>query len=257
MPIDPLSESIYSDIALGRARAYVVAQLKDSAAGRPAAHRHVPGPAVTVARETGCGAQQVVERLAVLLQGTESTGPCQWTVFDRQLIAKVLEEHHLPSALASHIPEDRRSYLQDTLADVLGLQPAPWRIVPDIVDTILHLVELGRVIIVGRGCNVITARTPNVFHVRLVAPLEQRIEHVREANRMSRKEAERYVEQGDRGRARYVKTYFKSRVDDPLLYHAVINTGRMSYDEAAELVADGAKRLFARHQPERAMAVGR
>jgi hypothetical protein len=28
----------------------------------------------------------------------------------------------------------------------------------------------------------------------------------------------------------------------------VINTGRMSYEEAAELIADGARRLFAREQ---------
>ena len=103
-------------------------------------------------------------------------------------------------------------------------------------------------IVVGRGCSVITARTPNVFHVRLVAPPEQRIERVREANKMSQKEAARFVEKEDRSRARYVKTYFKSRIDDPLLYHAVINTGRMTYEEAAQLIADGARRLFARHQ---------
>ena len=248
MPVEPFSESIYSDVALGRARAYVVAQLKDKPAGKPAARRRVPGPAITVARETGCGAQPVVERLVGLLQEDGPKGPCTWTVFDRQLIEKVLEEHHLPSKLAPYISEGRRSYLQETLADVLGLQPATWRIVPDIVDTILHLVELGRVIVVGRGCSVITARTPNVFHVRLVAPLEQRIERVREANKMSLKEAARYVEKEDRGRARYVKTYFKSRIDDPLLYHAVINTGRMTYEEAAQLIADGARRLFARQQ---------
>jgi hypothetical protein len=248
MSLAPYSDSIYSDVALDRARAYVLAQLKDSTGSRPAARRHIPGPAITVARETGCGAQQVVERLAVLLQEAGPEAACKWTVFDRQLIEKVLEEHHLPTELAPHIPENRRSYLQETVADVLGLQPATWRIVPDIVDTILHLVELGRVIVVGRGCSVITARIPNVFHVRLVAPLEQRIEHVREATKMSLKDAARYVEKEDRGRARYTKTYFKSRIDDPLLYHVVINTGRMSYEEAAELIADGARRLFAREQ---------
>lgn len=248
MTFESFSESIYSDVTLDLARAYVVAQLKDSPARRPAARRHVPGPAITVARETGCGAQPVVERLAELMQGDEPEGPCKWTVFDRQLIEKVLQEHHLPTALAPRIPEDRRSYLKETVADVLGLQPATWRIVPDIVDTILHLVELGRVIVVGRGCSVITARTPNVFHVRLVAPLEQRIERVREVTKMSRKDAARYVEKEDRGRARYVRTYFKSRIDDPLLYHVVINTGHMSHEDAAQLIADGARRLFARQR---------
>jgi hypothetical protein len=256
MPIDSFAESIYSDAALDRCRAYIVAQLKDSADTPPAARRHVPGPAVTVARQTGCGSQVVVERLAALLQDDHPDFPARWTVFDRQLIEKVLAEHHLPTVLARFIPEDRRSYLTETVADVLGLQPATWRLVPDIVDTILHLVELGHVIVVGRGCSVITARTPNVYHVRLVAPRDQRIEHVCDVNRMTRAEAERYVDKEDRGRERYMKTYFKARIDDPLLYHTVINTGRMSYDEAAQVIADGARRLFARNQPARAMAVG-
>ncbi len=257
MTFDPFSESIYSDLALERARAYLVAQLKDEEAGRPAKRRKVPGPAVTLARQTGCGSQLVAERLAALLQEDRPEGPAKWTIFDRQLIAKVLEEHHLPTELARYIPEDRRSYVQETMADLLGLQPATWRLVPDIVDTILHLVELGNVIVVGRGCSVITARTPNVYHVRLVAPRDRRVEHVREVYSMSREEAERYVDKEDRGRERYMKTYFKARIDDPLLYHTVINTGRMSYEEAAQLIADGARRLFAHHEPARAMAVGR
>ena len=112
MPLDLYSESIYSDVALDRARAYVVAQLKDAPGSQPAARRHIPGPAITVARETGCGAQPVVERLAVLLQQDDGPQePCKWTVFDRQLIEKVLEEHHLPTKLAPYISGDRRSVL--------------------------------------------------------------------------------------------------------------------------------------------------
>ena len=36
--------------------------------------------------------------------------------------------------------------------------------------TILQLAEMGNVIIIGRGANVVTAHMNNIFHVRLVAP---------------------------------------------------------------------------------------
>jgi hypothetical protein len=42
MSLDLYSESIYSDVALDRARAYVVAQLKDAPGSQPAARRHIP-----------------------------------------------------------------------------------------------------------------------------------------------------------------------------------------------------------------------
>jgi hypothetical protein len=204
----------------------------------------VPGPAITISRETGSGAHEVAELLAGLMQKTGPKGPCAWTVFDRQLIEKVLEEHNLPKELARYIPEDRRTFLQDTTEELLGLRPPSWKIVPETIETILHLVELGHVILVGRGANVITARTPNVFHVRLIAPLAQRIEHVRQASNLTAKQAAKLVEKEDRGRARYVRSHFRSKIDDPLLYHAVVNTGRMSFSDAARLIADGARRCF-------------
>jgi cytidylate kinase len=103
---------------------------------------------------------------------------------------------------------------------------------------------MGHVIIVGRGSNVVTTQTPNVFHVRLVAPLAQRVEYTCKSKSLTPKEAAKWVEKLDHQRALYVKTNFRSHIDDPLLYHAVINTGRMSYTDAAQLIADGARRHF-------------
>ncbi len=246
MRTDPLSEPLFSETALARCRSYIVAQLKDRQA-QPAGRRgRLPGPAVTISRQTGSGAHEVAELLAADLQGTGPIGVCAWTVFDRQLVEKVLEEHNLPKELAKYMPEDRRSYLQDVAEELVGLRPPSWTTVPQTVETILHLVEMGHVIIVGRGANVITARTPNVFHVRLVAPLAQRVEYVRKASGLTLEEASARAAKEDRGRARFVKTHFKSRIDDPLLYHAAINTGRMSYGDAAQLIADGARRHFQR-----------
>ncbi len=249
MPIESLSDSLFSEPALESCRAYIVAQLKDREARLTPKRSHVPGPAITISRETGCGTRPVVEHLVSVLQQAEPTGSCAWTVFDRQLVDKILEESNLPKEMAKYLPEDRRSYLQERLEEVLCLRPPPWQIVPKSIETILHLVELGHVIIVGRGCNVITTRTPNVYHVRLVAPLAQRIEYARQAHQLTEKEAARWVEQVDRGRVRYVKSNFKCRIDDPLLYHVVINTGRMSHLDAAQLMADGARRYF-QHETE-------
>jgi hypothetical protein len=249
MPTETWSDSLFSERALQKCRSYVVAQLEERK-GSPADRGHVPGPAITVSREAGCGTPEVLECLARVLQQAGPNGPALWTVFDRQLMERILEEHNLPKELAPYIPEERRSYLQDMTEELVGLRPPSWKIVPETIETILHLVEIGHVIIVGRGCNVITARTPNVFHVRLIAPLAQRIDYVRQASHLTEKEATARVMKEDRGRVRYLKSHFKRRIDDPLLYHAIINTGRMSYADAALLIADGARRHF-QHEAEK------
>lgn len=196
--------------------------------------------AITISRQAGCGAGVVAGKLAKLLQQHSPKDCCPWTVFDRNLMAKVLEDHHLPGRLAKFLPEDRMTELQDIADELFGLRPASWTVIEQTTETILHLAGLGHVIIIGRGANVITARLPEVFHVRLVAPFEQRIEHAHEAYEMTKEAAREFCRREDLGRARYLKKYFKANINDALLYHLIINTGLVSYDEAARLIAEAA-----------------
>lgn len=182
----------------------------------------------------------VAEKLAKYLQACSPTDGPEWTVFDRNLMEKVLEDHNLPVRLAKFLPEDRMTELQDILDELFGLRPTSWTIIHQITETLLRLAELGNVILIGRGAHVVTARLSDVFHVRLVSPLEQRIQFAHELYNMSKQRARAFCLREDLGRQRYLKKYFKADVDDPTLYHLVINTGMMSYDEAARLIAEAA-----------------
>jgi len=197
------------------------------------------GPrAVTISRQAGCGALEVAERVAKYLQARGAGDACPWTVFDRNLIDKVLEDHGLPVSLAKFLPEDRVSQLSDLLADVFGVHPSSTTVVRQTAETVLKLAGAGNVILVGRGANIVTARLPHVLHVRLVAPVEKRIEHCIEAYHMSRPEARKFCVTQDAARRRYLKKYFGAKVDDPLLYQMIINTGLVSYSDAARIIGD-------------------
>lgn len=225
-------------IGLNQCRAYIDCELSPVPKAAP---RKLPPlrqrPAITLSRETGSGAHSVAERLATYLQehGPKDTLP--WTVFDRNLVEKVLEDHHLPKRLESYMPEDRVSMLNDTLEELLGLHPPTWTLVRQVTQTVLHLAQRGNVILVGRGAPVITAKLPHVFHVRLVSPIERRIERVRQLRQISAKAAAALIAKEDKGRRRYLRKNFGADIDDVLLYDLVINTGRVSYDEAAEMIA--------------------
>ncbi len=194
--------------------------------------------AVTISRQAGCGALVVAEKLAHFLLQHSPKDFRPWTIFDRNLMDKVLEDHDLPRRLAQFLPEDRVSYLEDIMADLLQAYPSSQTVVRQTTETILKLASLGNVILIGRGGNVITARLPRVFHVRLVAPLEQRIAHCCEAYDMAESSARAFCLREDSGRERYLKKYFGADINDPLLYHLTINTGLVSYGDAAKHIAD-------------------
>ena len=202
------------------------------------------GPAVTISYQTGAGAHEIAGLLVRHLQAADSKEEVPWTVFDRHLVERALDEHHLPQSLAKFMPEERRSYIQDVIEEFAGVRPPSWVTVPQVTETVLHLADSGHVILVGRGASVITARMPNVFHVRLIAPLPARIARAQVANHITKEEAAKFVAKSDRGRGRYAKAHFHVCVDDDLLYHLVINTDRIPIPEAVELIADAARRCF-------------
>ena len=194
--------------------------------------------AVTLSRQAGCGAQIVAQRLAVRLQSHRTENGEPWTVFDRNLMEKVLEEHQLPTYLASSFPEDRISAMEDTLHDIFGLHPPQETIVRQTAETIMGLAELGNAILIGRGGSIITAKMPRVLHVRLVAPLELRIARISQSRGITADQARTFCEDEDQGRQRYVKKYFKADINDPTHYHLVINTGNIPCDLAARLLEE-------------------
>ena len=196
-----------------------------------------PKLAVTISRESGCGAHAIAEKLAAVLQAAAPKETSPWNIFDQNLMERVLAEHHLPESISKYMPEDRVTEISDIMDEVFGLRPGSWTLVEQTSETVLRLAELGNVIIIGRAGNVVTARLPHVLHVRLIAPLEDRIANHQHYEGLTRAAAVERISQQDTGRRRYLKKYFGKDVADPLLYHIVINTSLVTIDAAVQLIA--------------------
>jgi hypothetical protein len=192
--------------------------------------------AVTLSRETGSGGNAVAERLIAILSRSNASPPSPWAVFDKNLVEKVLEDHQLPGRLAKFFPEDRLLELKDMMDDVFGLLPDGWKMVEHTSETMLHLAALGNVVLVGRAGNIVTRKLPDVLHVRLVGSLETRARRLSEIRGMTRRSSLDLIAKEDTGRRRYVKKYFNADIDDPKLYHLVINTDLVSIEGAANML---------------------
>ena len=201
---------------------------------------HHEPPMVTISREACAGATTVAYLVADLLN-RKMPGPDAppWTVFDHNLIERVLQDHRLPQIIEKFMPEDAAVFSPvKVVEEFLGLHPSEWTLAQHTTDTIRKLARIGNVILVGRGANVIASGQKEAFSVRLVAPKDERIRRAMGLYHLGEKEAGLHVAEKDRARKRYLKIYFKVAIDDPYQYHAVLNTGRLSYEETARLIAE-------------------
>jgi cytidylate kinase len=108
---------------------------------------------------------------------------------------------------------------------------------------VLMAYETGNIVIVGRGGQAILRNKPGALHVRVVAPMEVRIQRLREQGATGVGDIKHYIAQQDRAGAEYLDRFFGIKWDDPANYHLLINTGMIGVEAAAQVLAAAVKQL--------------
>lgn len=194
--------------------------------------------AVTISRQYGSGGGEVAARLARRLG---------WQLVDHEIVAQVAARMGLPEADAEEFDERGESLIERLLAGMSSVEPALPGMgslaVPDeqvYREALRAVVEsaaaTGHVVIVGRGGQMLLSGQRDVVHVRVVAPLEERITYVMRREGLSRGEAEARIQLKDRSRTRYMQSAFRVNLADAEHYDLIVNTVVLDLDSVVDLV---------------------
>lgn len=181
---------------------------------------------ITISRGTMSGGRVVAECLAEMLGSTcVANEVLQEAALELGLPEHVVrEKFETKPGLWSRLHRDREVYLlavKTALAD--------------------RCVE-GRLVYHGLGGQFLLGRLPRVLRVRLIAPLEQRIEYLTKAHhRLTPSAAASFIENVDRDRHRWVKAMFDADVEDPFLYDVTVNQRWLTVDTACAGIAELAR----------------
>lgn len=123
--------------------------------------------------------------------------------------------------------------------NLLGVKPSPDELLAYLkaVEVVMkELAQAGNVIIVGRAGQIILADWPGVLHVRVIAPVELRAERLAQRLGIPFQAARAQVDASDRYHQNYFKRFYNTRWDDPNHYDLVLNTAKLSPEDAAEII---------------------
>jgi cytidylate kinase len=198
-------------------------------------------PVITITRQYASGGAAVARQVAAALA---------WTVIDNEFVDEVARRAGLaPATVAEH--EERAPGLLERLARTLAVASPEMFIASDAVPraerdetTIVKLTERiiaeaaahGRVVLVGRGAPALLAQSPEALHVYVVASKPWRIRLAVERLGVDPANAEKVVDDIDRRRDQYVRTYYGRHRQDVVNYDLVVNTERLGIEGAAALV---------------------
>jgi hypothetical protein len=192
---------------------------------------------VTISREYGAGAGEFAALLGAALG---------WPVFDR-----VIGEHaaaRLGVTLDAVVPvEEREDSYMERLERAFSLGPpelighAPARSWTEEVyraesEQIREIAKTPPAVIVGRGSQCLLRSRVDALHVRLYAPVADRVTRVAQRSGWPRERAEKMVASLDAARRRFLSAHFGCGDDMETLYGLTINTSVVSIDAAVGLV---------------------
>ena len=181
---------------------------------------------VTISREAGALGTELARRLG------ERIG---WPVFDRQILQAMAGEDALRQWLYEQIDERDVSWVEQTLQFLIGGKYPPADYTRKLSQTVLTLARGSRAIFLGRAANLILPESQGL-RVRVVAPPEKRLDEIARRNGTDPDQAREQLERLDRERREFVLKHFGVDPADPLLYDLVLNLGRVTIDEAVDLL---------------------
>jgi len=199
-------------------------------------------PFVTISREYGCGGYET----AVALVKRLSDGGRTWVAYDRMVIDTIMKDMGLSRKIAETLTTGSQGQMTTYFQGLFADYPPQVTVHRRVAETIRTLAVNGFVVVVGRGGNFVTRDLPRGFHVRLVAPLEWKVERIARLSGVKPKEAEKIITEKSRERDGFYREYLKFDSTDPVNYDLIINNARYDAREAAEIVTGGmtARRLL-------------
>jgi cytidylate kinase len=119
----------------------------------------------------------------------------------------------------------------------------PWKIPLDdslylqtLKVVITELAKSRAIVIRGRGSQFILKDFPGVFHVLIVAPFDLRLKRLMDRMKLDEENAKKEIKRSDSNHHEFLKRYFHAETENPLDYDLVINTQRISIEEAASII---------------------
>lgn len=104
------------------------------------------------------------------------------------------------------------------------------------IARLVYLLGLrGDAVIVGRAAGFLLP-IETTLHVRIVAPWAERIAYIAQWMRLSETEAAEEAKNQDARRATFLKPFTDTALDEPTAYDLILNAGRMSVANIAELI---------------------
>lgn len=184
-------------------------------------------PVIALTQGMGSLAQDVAERLAADL-GLQN--------LEHEVAARVADKMHVSKSLINRLRSGKAGLIEGLRADkeAMAIYTA---------EEVLDAAARGNVVIRGWGATQLLRAVPHVPCIRIMRPLEQRVDWLmKKLDTDDRDLARAEIQRSDQANAARMHDQFGVNWGDPVLFDMVLNTERLSVESCVEQIKNLLKR---------------
>ena len=205
----------------------------------------IAGPVITISREVGCNGVKLANLIASHLNFEKPDA--SWRVISKEVFRESAKELKMdPEQVRKTLQQSERFTFEEILKAFGDKNyKSDLAIGKTMKRVILQIATDGNCIIVGRAGHIIAEGIKKALHIRLVAPLEYRINTIMSNNDLNHEEAINFINQVDKERLAFRKAIFKQDTKNEI-FDITFNRAAFSDEQIIELIECAAlkKNLF-------------
>ena len=190
----------------------------------------MPEPGVqqflTVSRAVGSSGNEVAAAVAQRLG---------WPIFDSEILRHMAGDDDVRARLYEDMDERDTNWLASVLRVFFHGEHRREDYFHRLGETVLALARLGPAVFVGRGIDYLLPQDRGL-RVRLLEPEAQRVARFAREMPCDERTARQEIARIERERADYIRRFFGRAKADPTRFDLMLNLGRVSVADAAELI---------------------
>ncbi len=195
-------------------------------------------PFITISRESGCDASRLAR---ILIERFHEINQ-HWRYIDKEILTETSRELQMDKSKIDYVFNAEKKKHADEILSALSNRyyKSDFRVRKAIANVVSHIAGEGQVILVGRGGAAITSGMRKGIHIKLVAPLEWRVNNLMKRKGRSRIEVLNYITDSDRKRQILLQD-FKRKSDDQLAFDLIINCSKFVQLAQSNIIIEAMK----------------
>lgn len=190
------------------------------------------GLTVAISREAGARGGSIAKRLGKQLG---------WQVYTQDLLEFMCGNETARAQLLADMPEQAINWANHQIERLRDEQIVNPKVeLGEMPRLILTLAARGNIVLVGRGAGHLLPRE-STLHVRIVAPLQDRVSYMAQWLRLTPEEAALQVRDRDDKRAEFLYKYFNRRAAELYDYDLILNSKLLGEDICTDLIAQAVR----------------